>query len=133
MGNAIRKLTIFFMLIFSVQSEISFAQGFSVSVDRREVVRGQTVTLTIKVLWKGQSIDLDLSPLTEDFDVLDNHSFNHFGSPNGVMEAWETHIVTIFPLKEGVLTIPSLTIYNEQTEPLEIVVFRASSQQLVQS
>ncbi|HBW84944.1 MAG TPA: hypothetical protein DEF79_12980, partial [Gammaproteobacteria bacterium] len=46
------------------------AQEIEVSVDRDELARGETLTYTIRVFEQRQGMQLDLTPLTEKFDVL---------------------------------------------------------------
>ena len=67
-------------------------------------------------------MQLDLTPLTEDFDVLGTRTSSQVRSINGQVESWTDYIVTLFPLTEGELTIPSIEINNLQTEPIVISV-----------
>ena len=127
------RLKVLGVFIVGIQSFVSFAQEVNVSVDRSEVVRGQTVTLTIEVPQQDQSLDLDLTPLNTDFEVLDTRSSSETRSTNGVEQPWTDYVVTMFPLEEGALTIPSLSVFNERTEPVDIVVYGVGSQQLSQS
>ena len=98
------------------------AQQIEVTVDRTELARGETLTYTIRVFDQRQSIQLDLTPLTEDFDVLGTRTSSQIRSINGSVEAWTDYIITLFPLTEGELEIPSLTINNVSIEPIAIVV-----------
>ena len=132
MINVVRKLTLLLLFFVSVQSTVSLAQEIRVSVDHSEVVLGQAITLTIEAPRKGQSVNPDLAPLTKDFEVLEILSANAF-SPSSSTWVIEIYVVTIMPRKVGVLTIPSLTIYDGQTEPMDIIVISATSQQLVLS
>ena len=67
-------------------------------------------------------MQLDLTPLTEDFDVLGTRTSSQVRSINGQVESWTDYIVTLFPLTEGELTIPPIEINNLQTEPILISV-----------
>ena len=51
-------------------SQIVNAQEIEVTIDRTESARGETLTYTIRVFDQRQGMQLDLTPLTEDFDVL---------------------------------------------------------------
>ena len=45
-------------------------------------------------------MQLDLTPLTENFDVLGT-DIESIRSINGSVESWTDYIVTLFPLTEG--------------------------------
>ena len=90
----------------------SAAQEIEVSVDRNELARGETLTYTIRVFDQRQGMQLDLTPLTENFDVLGTRTSSQIRSINGSVESWTDYIVTLFPLTEGELEIPSLAINN---------------------
>lgn len=98
------------------------AQEIEVTVDRTEMARGETLTYTIRVFDQRQGMQLDLTPLTEDFDVLGTRTSSQIRSINGAVESWTDYIVTLFPLTEGELEIPSLEINNSTTDPITITV-----------
>ena len=98
------------------------AQDLEVSVDRAELARGETLTYTIRIYEQRQGMQLDLTPLTDDFDVLGTRTSSQVRSINGQTESWTDYIVTLFPLTEGELTIPPIEINNLQTEPIVISV-----------
>lgn len=98
------------------------AQEVEISLDRNEIARGETVTLTIRIYDQRQGMQLDLTPLTAQFDVLGTRTSSQIRSVNGAVEAWTDYIVTLFPLEEGTLTIPELDINGTITAPIEIAV-----------
>ncbi len=104
-------------LAFAVQ-----AQEVDISVDRSELARGETLTLTIRVYDQRQGVQLDLTPLRENFDVLDTRTSSQIRSINGAVESWTDYVVTLFPLSEGELEIPTLQINSVQTDPIALVV-----------
>ncbi len=110
---------IFLTLIWPVKI---YAQDLEVSVDRTELARGETLTYTIRIYEQRQGMQLDLTPLTEDFDVLGTRTSSQVRSINGQTESWTDYIVTLFPLTEGELTIPPIGINGLQTEPILISV-----------
>ncbi|MBL4580361.1 MAG: BatD family protein [Gammaproteobacteria bacterium] len=128
MANANSRLALLLLLLFSLQANSSYAQAVEVSVDRTEVARDEVVTLTIRVDQQGQSMQLDLTPLAEEFEVLGTRTSSGIRTVNGVVEAWTDYIVTISPLEAGTLTIPSLLINNQQTESISIEVASGNSQ-----
>jgi hypothetical protein len=103
----------------------AFAQQIELSVDRNELARGETLTLTIRVYDQRQGMQLDLTPLTQDFDVLGTRTSSQIRSINGVTESWTDYVITLFPEKEGELTIPALSILNQTTDPISINVVNA--------
>ena len=110
---------VFLTLVCSIKIN---AQDLEVSVDRAELARGETLTYTIRIYEQRQGMQLDLTPLTEDFDVLGTRTSSQVRSINGQVESWTDYIVTLFPLTEGELTIPPIEINNLQTEPILISV-----------
>ncbi len=98
------------------------AQNVEVSIDRDELARGETLTYTIRVFEQRQGMQLDLTPLTENFDVLGTRTSSQIRSINGSVESWTDYIVTLFPLTEGDLEIPPLTINNSRTDPITVKV-----------
>ena len=67
-------------------------------------------------------MQLDLTPLTDEFDVLGTRTSSQIRSVNGSVESWTDYIVTLFPLAEGELTIPSIEVNNAVTDPIVISV-----------
>ena len=110
---------VFLTLVCSIKIN---AQDLEVSVDRAELARGETLTYTIRIYEQRQGMQLDLTPLTGDFDVLGTRTSSQVRSINGQVESWTDYIVTLFPLTEGELTIPPIEINNLQTEPIVISV-----------
>ena len=110
---------VFLTLVCSIKTN---AQDLEVSVDRAELARGETLTYTIRIYEQRQGMQLDLTPLTEDFDVLGTRTSSQVRSINGQVESWTDYIVTLFPLTEGELTIPPIEINNLLTEPILISV-----------
>lgn len=113
---------LFALAVFTSQA---FAQQIELSVDRNELARGETLTLTIRVYDQRQGMQLDLTPLTQDFDVLGTRTSSQIRSINGVTESWTDYVITLFPEKEGELSIPALSILNQTTDPISINVVNA--------
>ena len=99
-----------------------WAQEIETSVDRTELARGETLTYTIRVYDRRQGMQLDLTPLTEEFDVLGTRTSSQIRSVNGSVESWTDYIVTLFPLTEGNLTIPAIQVNESLTSPIEVLV-----------
>ena len=110
-----------FFLISLLATSVK-AQDITLSLDRSEVARGETLTLTIRVYDQRQGMQLDLTPLTESFDVLGTRTSSQVRSINGNTDIWTDYIITLFPLTEGNLEIPSLNIAGQQTNELGVTV-----------
>jgi hypothetical protein len=110
------------LLVGLLVTSLASAQQIEVNVDRTELARGETLTFTIRVFDQRQGMQLDLTPLTENFDVLGTRTSSQIRSVNGNVESWTDYIVTLFPLTEGELEIPSLQINNSSTDPITVSV-----------
>lgn len=117
----VRLIPLFLLLL----SQFALAQEVTLSVDRTELARGETLTLTIRVFDQRQGMQLDLTPLTEDFDVLGTRTSSQIRSINGVTESWTDYVVTLFPEEEGELEIPPLMVLGQQTAAIPISVVNA--------
>ena len=109
-------------LLISLLATTSKAQEITLTLDMSELARGETLTLTIRVYDQRQGMQLDLTPLTENFDVLGTRTSSQVRSINGNTDIWTDYIITLFPLTEGSLRIPSLTISGQLTDELEVTV-----------
>ena len=109
-------------LLISLLATTSKAQEITLTLDRSELARGETLTLTIRVYDQRQGMQLDLTQLTENFDVLGTRTSSQVRSINGNTDIWTDYIITLFPLTEGSLRIPSLTISGQLTDELEVTV-----------
>lgn len=116
------KLALIFLCFGLTLFSSAQAQEVEVSLDRNEIARGETVTLTIRIYDQRQGMQLDLTPLTSQFDVLGTRTSSQIRSVNGAVEAWTDYIVTLFPLEEGDLVIPALDINGATTAPIEVTV-----------
>ncbi len=120
----IKLIRLFLLLPLVIFCSFAGAQDqkLEVSVDRSELARGETLTYTIRVYDQRQGMQLDLTPLTDEFDVLGTRTSSQIRSINGTVESWTDYIVTLFPLAEGELTIPPLKINDAVTNPIIVSV-----------
>jgi len=91
------------------------------SLDRSTAQLGDTVTLNLR----SQSAPLaapDLSPLSNDFEVLGKSSGSTTSFVNGQRTVEYSYGVALRPLHQGTLRIPPLTVGSETTEPLTLEV-----------
>ena len=71
-------------LLLPLLCSVTTAQEVEVSVDRNELARGETLTFTIRVFDQRQGMQLDLTPLTGEFDVLGTRTSSQIRSINGL-------------------------------------------------
>ena len=105
----------------------ALAQGVNAFVDRDTVAEGETLRLVIEVTGNSPSNDPDWLPLSQDFQVLSTDKRNQFSITNGTMEAKTRWTVTLAPQKTGSLTIPALTVGDQQTQAIVIKVTEAGT------
>ena len=105
----------------------ALAQGVNAFVDRDTVAEGETLRLVIEVTGNSPSNDPDWLPLSQDFQVLSTDKRNQFSITNGTMEAKTRWTVTLAPQKTGSLTIPTLTVGDQQTQAIVIKVTEAGT------
>ncbi len=103
-------------------SSFTHAQPVTASLDRTQIVRGETVTLTIRVEGQQGGVQMDLSPLEASFQVVATRTSSQMRSINNSMEAWIDYNLTLFPLHEGDIEIPPLLVAGEYTQQLGIHV-----------
>lgn len=91
------------------------------SLDRSKVGLGETVTLNIEIGDETSSAP-DLSPLTPDFVVLGTSTSHSLSIVNGRRESHTILGIALRPRREGHLTVPSLLIAGQSTQPLPLEV-----------
>ena len=112
----------FSMLTLCLSLQELAAQTIEASVDRDQIARGETLVYTIRIYEQRQGMQLDLTPLTDDFDVLGTRTSSQVRSINGAVESWTDYIITLFPLNEGEIEIPAIEISDTQTTPIIVTV-----------
>ncbi|MEM8769814.1 MAG: BatD family protein, partial [Pseudomonadota bacterium] len=91
-------------------------------VEPRLLDEMETVRLTIRAEGTGQSAAPDLTTLDRDFEVLGSQTSSRISSINGRTIASVEYQISLRPKRTGELEVPSLTIGNEQSEAVQIVV-----------
>lgn len=91
-------------------------------LDRDRIGAGETVTLNIET---AGTTAPDYTPLQREFAVTGNSSRRQFEMVNGRSSTRTLHAVALQPRRDGLLTIPSLRVGNERTQPLSLLVTAA--------
>ena len=121
MKNTLTAFALSILTLSLTFQELS-AQTIEASVDRDQIARGETLVYTIRIFEQRQGMQLDLTPLTDDFDVLGTRTSSQVRSINGAVESWTDYIITLFPLNEGEIEIPAIEISDTQTNPIIVTV-----------
>jgi hypothetical protein len=102
-------------------SNLSLAE-LSATADRRTIAMGETLRLTLLGDAGEQPAEIDLTPLNRDWEILSRSSATNARFINGQNQVTRTLEMELAPLREGTLTIPSLTAGGRSTTPLAIRV-----------
>ena len=100
---------------------LSWAE-LSATADRRTIAMGETLRLTLLGDAGEQPAEIDLTPLNRDWEILSRSSATNARFINGQNQVTRTLEMELNPLREGTLTIPSLTAGGRSTTPLAIRV-----------
>ena len=117
MKHHLRAILSLFLLCAS-----SLVMALDARVDRTTLPKNETLQLELSGSFSAFNLSIDLSPLEKDFRVLDNRRSTNMQYINGNFEAKTTLTVTLEPKRSGLLTIPSITIENESSAPIELKV-----------
>ncbi|EED35757.1 hypothetical protein NOR51B_1704 [Luminiphilus syltensis NOR5-1B] len=94
----------------------------SAEVDRREVALGETLRLTLRGDDGEDPDDVDLTPLSANFVLLQRSSSTNASLINGSGSVIRTLEIEMEPLREGLMVIPSFSAGGRQTTPIAIKV-----------
>ena len=83
---------------------------------------GETLRLTLLGDAGEQPAEIDLTPLARDWEILSRSSATNARYINGQNQVTRTLEMELAPLREGTLSIPSLTNGGRTTTPLSIRV-----------
>lgn len=109
------------LLLAACLSLAVHAATLNTQLDRSKVSLGDTVTLTIE-LPSDSSVQPDLSPLREDFDIPGTGSSSRTQIINGQTSHSNQLNVTLVPHRTGNITIPALKFGSDETQPLQLSV-----------
>ena len=118
-GNRNASLWLLLCALLCTQSALA---ELSATVDRREIAMGETLRLTLLGDAGEQPAEVDLTPLSRDWEILSRSSATNARFINGQNQVTRTLEMELAPLREGTLSIPSLTAGGRNTTPLSIRV-----------
>lgn len=120
MNNIKHQLTVIFTLFFVVFS-FSAQARLTQSIDRTEIHAGESFLLTIQVD-KDTGDEPDLSLIPKEFTIISNSQYQQMKYVNGqssVIKGWKIKLST---LKTGPIIIPEITVGNEKTKAIAILI-----------
>ena len=95
-------------IMVSLWASVAVAE-LSATVDRREIAMGETLRLTLLGDAGEQPAEIDLSPLSRDWEILSRSSATNARYINGQNQVTRSLEMELAPLREGTLSIPSLS------------------------
>ncbi|MGR5237495.1 BatD family protein [Vibrio alfacsensis] len=112
-----------FALMASLLASFSvFGQSLQASVNKTQVAKNEVINLRIMADTELSSDAIDFDTLKEDFFLGQpryGRSSNNINGRKSVRTEWS---ISIAPMKEGVVTIPSFTADGMKTEPIKLHV-----------
>ena len=100
---------------------LSAHADFTASVDRTTIASHESLELTLRTD-ESTKVSPDLGTLAESFDLLGIRQQQSTRIVNGRSSYARDWIVTIMPRKQGKLTIPAISLGDQQTQPINITV-----------
>ncbi|MGR5300975.1 BatD family protein [Vibrio alfacsensis] len=112
-----------FVLMASLLTSFSvFAQSLQASVNKTQVAKNEVINLRIMADTELGSGAIDFNVLKKDFFLGQpryGRSSNNINGHRSVQTEWS---ISIAPMKEGVVTIPSFTVDGMKTDPIKLRV-----------
>ena len=116
-----KTLALLAAIMASLWASVAVAE-LSATVDRREIAMGETLRLTLLGDAGEQPAEIDLSPLSRDWEILSRSSATNARYINGQNQVTRSLEMELAPLREGTLSIPSLSHSGRSTTPVAIRV-----------
>ncbi|MFD1217800.1 BatD family protein [Microbulbifer celer] len=101
------------------------AQDLTASVDRNELAINETFTLRVRYKGPQSGGQPDFNLLEQDFEILSRQQSNQYRVINGKAESFTEWALTLAPLKEGKLFVPSLHLHGQVSDAIPITVNKA--------
>ena len=128
------SIKLFFCLSLLSISNLVYSATLTSRVDRNPIKINQTLTLIVQYDEQVNSSDLDLSALSNDFEVLTNvpNTNSSVSIINGqaTRESNTTWRITLAAKREGILSIPAFTINGTSSDPISIQVNSLTAEEL---
>jgi len=117
-GKLVRTLT---LLVIAMACSTAVAEIQS-DVDRRTISMGESLRLTVTGDASERLDQLDLAALQFDWEILSTSSSTNTSFINGARSTTRTLTLDLLPVRDGILSIPSLSTGGNRTTPIAITV-----------
>ena len=117
-GKLVRGLT---LLVITLVCSTAVAEIRS-DVDRRTISMGESLRLTVTGDASERLDQLDLAALQFDWEILSTSSSTNTSFINGARSTTRTLTLDLLPVRDGILSIPSLSTGGNRTTPIAITV-----------
>ena len=117
-GKLVRGLT---LLVIAMACSTAVAEIRS-DVDRRTISMGESLRLTVTGDASERLDQLDLAALQFDWEILSTSSSTNTSFINGARSTTRTLTLDLLPVRDGILSIPSLSTGGNRTTPIAITV-----------
>lgn len=115
------------LLALMLLTTAAHAKGqLTATVDRNQISIEETLKLQVKYNEQVMFGEPDFAALQQNFDILSRGRSHQYHNINGKTESWTQWTLTLAPLREGKLLIPSFEFKNSFSDAIEITVDEAS-------
>ncbi|WP_454063804.1 BatD family protein [Candidatus Nitrospira salsa] len=118
-------LMVFLVIMFGHVPSI-WGQTVRAYVDRNPISVDETVRLIVEQQGSSSGDDPDHSLLKKDFDILGTSQSSQTSIINGQTSELRQWVTTLAPKRDGRITIPPITVGNQQSEALVLMVQQPS-------
>ncbi len=122
LSQGFRTLLACALLMLAAQG--ASAAGLEARLDRNQMGEGEVVQLMLRTD-RQSSGNPDLSPLQQDFEIVNRGQSSRFEFSNGNARSWREWQIALVPKRTGELTIPSINVGTLSSEPVELKVLPA--------
>lgn len=116
--------------LFVLVSIINDVIAATAHVSKATIEQGHTIQL--ELTWDGEKLahtEPDLISLKSDFYIYGIAKGSQISIVNGISSAKKQWSITLLPKASGLLAIPAITIGEQKTQPINILVNKANVQQ----
>ncbi len=114
------------LLLMTLLSWQAGAASLLASVDRNQLILGETVELALEVQDRTLFGKPDLEPLDELFEVLATRQVNQLATVRGETRAVTRWLVTLQPRQTGYVVVPPLSLGDARSEPVTLRVLESA-------
>lgn len=104
-----------------VLTSVAYAADIQVKVDRSHIELNETFTLVFEAS-EAVDDDPDFSPLEKDFQVLNQSTSSNISIINGQYTRNQRWSVSLLPLREGSITIPSISFGSDTSPQYQVTI-----------